>query len=64
MAPFMRTMLPMLVKRPARYPAAMFVGTWWFKQFLQGRRPQAWARFLNRDIRPPLGQAISGPPGE
>jgi glycosyltransferase involved in cell wall biosynthesis len=52
MAPFMRTMLPMLVKRPTRYPEAMFVGTWWLKQFFLGRRPQAWARLLNRKIGP------------
>ena len=36
MVPFMRTMLPMLVKHPKRYPEAMFVGTWWLKQFLRG----------------------------
>jgi glycosyltransferase involved in cell wall biosynthesis len=64
MVPFMRTMLPMLVKRPMRYLEAMSVGTWWLKQFLRGRRPRAWARFLNRNIRPPAGQAISIPPGE
>jgi glycosyltransferase involved in cell wall biosynthesis len=64
MVPFMRTMLPMLVKRPTRYPEAMFVGTWWLKQFLQGRRPRAWARLLNRKIGPPVGQAITIPPGE
>jgi glycosyltransferase involved in cell wall biosynthesis len=57
MVPFMRTMLLMLVKRPRRYPEGMSVGTWWLKQFLQGRRPRAWARFLNRNIHPPDGEA-------
>ena len=62
--PFMRTMLPMLVKHPEPYPQAMFVGTWWLKQFLRGRRPRAWARFLNRKIRPAAGPAIAIPPSE
>jgi glycosyltransferase involved in cell wall biosynthesis len=48
MSPFMRTMLPALLARPAYYPELFAIGQWWLAELAAGRRPAAWAKFKGR----------------
>jgi hypothetical protein len=48
MSPFLRAMLPALMKRPLRYPEWFWIWRWWFGEVLKGRRPGAWAACAGR----------------
>lgn len=53
MSPFMRTMLPALLARPAYYPELVAIGRWWLGEFAAGRRPAALAK-LKKQLLPML----------